>query len=96
MPNPFLSKLMHSLNRVKKYIAQNACYLCNIKKLPKVNDHLMGENLPNLVTLIVTLEPNLTFPQFQVVLSHDKKVEDVQAQVPTLKQDTYICMCLCT
>jgi hypothetical protein len=28
-------------------------YFCNLKKLPKENNHPVGENSPNLVTLVV-------------------------------------------
>jgi hypothetical protein len=32
-------------------MAQNVCYLCNETKLPKVRNHSMAENSPNLATL---------------------------------------------
>jgi hypothetical protein len=46
---------MHYLNRVEKSSPKS--WLNNqviFKNLPKVNHHPLGENLPNLVTLLIT------------------------------------------
>jgi hypothetical protein len=46
----FWLKLIRNLYLVK--VAENLYYLCNFhKKLPIVNNHPIGENSPNLVTL---------------------------------------------
>jgi hypothetical protein len=41
---------------VKKGSPKNVGYFCNLKILPKVNNHPIGENSPNLVTLYVCTE----------------------------------------
>jgi hypothetical protein len=48
----FLSKLIHNLYRVTKD-PKNAFYVI-FRKLPKVNNHPLAENSPNLVTLMQT------------------------------------------
>jgi hypothetical protein len=42
---------MHTLLPFEK-IAQNSGYFCNLQKMPKVNNRPLGENSPNLVTLM--------------------------------------------
>jgi hypothetical protein len=49
-PNLFLSKLMHKLNRWKRGPHIGGTFVV-FKKLPKVNNHPMGKNSHNLVTL---------------------------------------------
>jgi hypothetical protein len=54
-PNPFFVKIIASLLKWKRLI-EKLGYLCNFqpKKSPKVNNSPIGENLPNLVTLVAT------------------------------------------
>jgi hypothetical protein len=42
---------LHNLYRGNKQ-PKNTDYICKFQKLPKVKSHPMGENSPNLVTLI--------------------------------------------
>jgi hypothetical protein len=61
-PNRVLTKLLHNFYGGKKKLTKFV-YFCN-KKLPKVNNHPIGENSPNLVTLTGTLlskGPNETY-----------------------------------
>jgi hypothetical protein len=55
-PNLFLSQLMHGKSSPKCGL------LLSFKKLPKVNDHPMGENWPNLVALVLTAADCAHFP----------------------------------
>jgi hypothetical protein len=67
-PNGVLTKLLHNFYGGKKKLTKFvyillSTYFCN-KKLPKVNNHPIGENSPNLVTLKGTLlsqGPNETY-----------------------------------
>jgi hypothetical protein len=49
-PNHFLSKLIHNINQWKM-LYKNLSYF---NKLPKVNNHPIVENSPNLVTLLAS------------------------------------------
>jgi hypothetical protein len=51
--NTLLSKLMHKLNRGKKYRYNPKIWATSVIliKLPKVNNHQLGKNSPNLFTL---------------------------------------------
>jgi hypothetical protein len=63
-PNPFLPKFQISKFQISKFqnctastvenVAENVGYFSNClpKQLPKVSNHPMGENSPNLVTLV--------------------------------------------
>jgi hypothetical protein len=45
---------MHNQNLAKVAPNVSNSYLCNLKKLAKVNNHQMGEKSPNLVTQILS------------------------------------------
>jgi hypothetical protein len=52
-----LSKLIHNLyfgNKWHKIVG----YFCNFPKLPKANNRPLGENSPNLVTLLQSKLPS--------------------------------------
>jgi hypothetical protein len=60
---------------VKKWLKYLA-YICNFQKLPKVNNHPIGENSPNLFTLISARECCSSFMQ-----SYFKGVEPFSEQI---------------
>jgi hypothetical protein len=51
-PTPFLSQLIHNFFRGKKNYLKTLGYFFICIKLPKVNNSSIGENSPNLVTLL--------------------------------------------
>jgi hypothetical protein len=50
-PSPFLPKVIHNYYRGK--VSQKIKLLQQLKKLPKENNRRLGENSPNLATLLV-------------------------------------------